>query len=84
MPRREAKVAMLGAMYGATAGDGGRLMPALTRAAASTTAMARGNARVSAGISRPPSPAVAPYMAPSMATFASARVATAPLATMPS
>jgi DNA polymerase-1 len=30
--RGEAKVAMLGAMYGATAGDGGRLMPALTRA----------------------------------------------------
>ena len=30
--RAEAKVAMLGAMYGATAGDGGRLMPALTRA----------------------------------------------------
>ncbi|BDZ50852.1 bifunctional 3'-5' exonuclease/DNA polymerase [Frondihabitans sucicola] len=30
--RAEAKVAMLGAMYGATQGDGGRLMPRLTRA----------------------------------------------------
>ncbi|HEU4807432.1 MAG TPA: bifunctional 3'-5' exonuclease/DNA polymerase, partial [Homoserinimonas sp.] len=30
--RDEAKVAMLGAMYGATTGDSGRLMPALTRA----------------------------------------------------
>ncbi|ROQ41159.1 DNA polymerase-1 [Frondihabitans sp. PhB188] len=30
--RAEAKVAMLGAMYGATSGDGGRLMPRLTRA----------------------------------------------------
>jgi DNA polymerase-1 len=30
--RDEAKVAMLGAMYGATAGESGRLMPALTRA----------------------------------------------------
>ena len=30
--RDEAKVAMLGAMYGATTGESGRLMPALTRA----------------------------------------------------
>lgn len=30
--RDQAKVAMLGAMYGATTGDSGRLMPALTRA----------------------------------------------------
>lgn len=30
--RDEAKLAMLGAMYGATSGDSGRLMPALTRA----------------------------------------------------
>ena len=30
--RDQAKVAMLGAMYGATTGEGGRLMPALTRA----------------------------------------------------
>lgn len=30
--RAEAKVAMLGAMYGATTGDSGRLMPALARA----------------------------------------------------
>lgn len=29
--RDEAKAAMLGAMYGATSGEGGRLMPALTR-----------------------------------------------------
>ena len=30
--RGEAKIAMLGAMYGATSGESGRLMPALTRA----------------------------------------------------
>ena len=54
------------------------------RAAASTRAIACGNALVSAGISRPLSPDVAPYMAPSIAIFACARVLTAPLATIPS
>ncbi|GAB3606266.1 bifunctional 3'-5' exonuclease/DNA polymerase [Conyzicola nivalis] len=43
--RAEAKVAMLGAMYGATAGDGGRLMPALTRAFPQAIAMVEGAAR---------------------------------------
>jgi DNA polymerase-1 len=43
--RAEAKVAMLGAMYGATAGDGGRLMPALTRAFPAAIAMVEDAAR---------------------------------------
>ncbi|WP_411700005.1 bifunctional 3'-5' exonuclease/DNA polymerase [Conyzicola sp.] len=43
--RAEAKVAMLGAMYGATAGDGGRLMPALTRAFPKAIAMVEDAAR---------------------------------------
>ena len=43
--RAEAKVAMLGAMYGATAGDGGRLMPALTRAFPQAIAMVEAAAR---------------------------------------
>jgi len=43
--RAEAKVAMLGAMYGATAGDGGRLMPALTRAFPQAIAMVEDAAR---------------------------------------
>jgi DNA polymerase-1 len=43
--RAEAKVAMLGAMYGATAGDGGRLMPALTRAFPDAIAMVEDAAR---------------------------------------
>ena len=44
--RAEAKVAMLGAMYGATAGDGGRLMPALTRAFPRAIAVVEAAARV--------------------------------------
>jgi DNA polymerase-1 len=43
--RAEAKVAMLGAMYGATAGEGGRLMPALTRAFPDAIAMVEAAAR---------------------------------------
>jgi DNA polymerase-1 len=43
--RAEAKVAMLGAMYGATAGEGGRLMPALTRAFPQAIAMVEAAAR---------------------------------------
>jgi DNA polymerase-1 len=43
--RAEAKVAMLGAMYGATAGDGGRLMPALTRAFPQAIAVVEAAAR---------------------------------------
>jgi len=43
--RAEAKVAMLGAMYGATAGEGGRLMPALTRAFPQAIAMVEDAAR---------------------------------------
>jgi DNA polymerase-1 len=43
--RAEAKVAMLGAMYGATAGEGGRLMPALTRAFPNAIAMVEAAAR---------------------------------------
>jgi DNA polymerase-1 len=43
--RAEAKVAMLGAMYGATAGQGGQLMPALTRAFPQAIAMVEAAAR---------------------------------------
>ncbi|MCU1424714.1 MAG: polymerase [Microbacteriaceae bacterium] len=43
--RAQAKVAMLGAMYGATAGEGGRLMPALTRAFPQAIAMVEAAAR---------------------------------------
>jgi len=43
--RAEAKVAMLGAMYGATAGEGGRLMPALTRAFPQAIALVEAAAR---------------------------------------
>ena len=53
------------------------------RAASSTSAIARGNVRRSRGTSRPLSPVVAPYIAPSIAIFASERVATAPVSTMP-
>ncbi|AMM21004.1 bifunctional 3'-5' exonuclease/DNA polymerase [Frondihabitans sp. PAMC 28766] len=44
--RAEAKVAMLGAMYGATQGDGGRLMPRLTRAFPRAIALVEAAARV--------------------------------------
>jgi DNA polymerase-1 len=44
--RAEAKVAMLGAMYGATSGDGGRLMPALTRAFPRAIAVVEAAARI--------------------------------------
>lgn len=44
--RAEAKVAMLGAMYGATQGDGGRLMPRLTRAFPRAIAFVEEAARV--------------------------------------
>jgi DNA polymerase-1 len=44
--RAEAKVAMLGAMYGATQGDGGRLMPRLTRAFPRAIALVEDAARV--------------------------------------
>ena len=44
--RAEAKVAMLGAMYGATSGDGGRLMPALTRTFPRAIAVVEAAARV--------------------------------------
>ncbi|HEV7950451.1 MAG TPA: bifunctional 3'-5' exonuclease/DNA polymerase [Glaciihabitans sp.] len=44
--RAEAKVAMLGAMYGATSGDGGRLMPRLTRAFPQAIAVVEAAARV--------------------------------------
>lgn len=44
--RAEAKVAMLGAMYGATQGDGGRLMPRLTRAFPRAIALVEEAARV--------------------------------------
>jgi DNA polymerase-1 len=43
--RAEAKVAMLGAMYGATTGESGRLMPALTRAFPQAIAMVEAAAR---------------------------------------
>jgi len=43
--RAEAKVAMLGAMYGATSGDGGRLMPRLARAFPRAIAMVEAAAR---------------------------------------
>ncbi|WP_213814599.1 bifunctional 3'-5' exonuclease/DNA polymerase [Glaciihabitans sp. dw_435] len=43
--RAEAKVAMLGAMYGATSGEGGRLMPRLTRAFPRAIAMVEAAAR---------------------------------------
>jgi DNA polymerase-1 len=43
--RSEAKVAMLGAMYGATSGDGGRLMPRLTRAFPRAIALVEAAAR---------------------------------------
>jgi DNA polymerase I len=43
--RAEAKVAMLGAMYGGTTGDSGRLMPALTRAFPDAIAMVEAAAR---------------------------------------
>ncbi|RKR73969.1 bifunctional 3'-5' exonuclease/DNA polymerase [Frondihabitans australicus] len=43
--RAEAKVAMLGAMYGATQGDGGRLMPRLTRAFPKAIALVEAAAR---------------------------------------
>lgn len=43
--RAEAKVAMLGAMYGATSGDGGRLMPRLARAFPKAIAMVEAAAR---------------------------------------
>src|SRR4051794_19734302 len=53
------------------------------RAASSTRPIARGYRRASRGIMRPLSPRVPPYIAPSIPTLASARVATAPPATMP-
>jgi len=43
--RAEAKVAMLGAMYGATSGDGGRLMPRLARAFPKAIALVEAAAR---------------------------------------
>jgi DNA polymerase-1 len=43
--RAEAKVAMLGAMYGATSGDGGRLMPRLARAFPRAIALVESAAR---------------------------------------
>jgi DNA polymerase I len=43
--RAEAKIAMLGAMYGGTTGDSGRLMPALTRAFPTAIAMVEAAAR---------------------------------------
>ncbi|MCU1508547.1 MAG: polymerase [Glaciihabitans sp.] len=43
--RAEAKVAMLGAMYGATSGDGGRLMPRLAKAFPAAIAMVEAAAR---------------------------------------
>ena len=43
--RDQAKVAMLGAMYGATTGDSGRLMPALTRAFPRAIALVEAAAR---------------------------------------
>jgi DNA polymerase-1 len=43
--RAEAKIAMLGAMYGATTGESGRLMPALTRAFPQAIAMVEAAAR---------------------------------------
>jgi DNA polymerase I len=43
--REHAKVALLGAMYGATQGDGGRLMPQLTRAYPRAIAMVEDAAR---------------------------------------
>jgi len=43
--RAEAKVAMLGAMYGATSGESGRLMPALTRAFPQAIALVESAAR---------------------------------------
>lgn len=64
--RAEAKVAMLGAMYGATQGDGGRLMPRLTRAFPRAIALVEDAARVGeAGeSSRPSSVAPRPLRAP--------------------
>lgn len=47
--RAEAKVAMLGAMYGATSGDGGRLMPRLTRAFPKAIKLVEDAARVGEG-----------------------------------
>jgi DNA polymerase-1 len=44
--RAEAKVAMLGAMYGATQGDGGRLLPRLARALPRAIALVEEAARV--------------------------------------
>ena len=43
--RAEAKIAMLGAMYGATSGESGRLMPALTRAFPQAIALVESAAR---------------------------------------
>ncbi len=43
--RDQAKVAMLGAMYGATTGESGRLMPALTRAYPKAIGLVEGAAR---------------------------------------
>jgi len=43
--RAEAKVAMLGAMYGATSGDGGRLMPRLAKAFPQAIAVVEAAAR---------------------------------------
>jgi DNA polymerase-1 len=43
--RAEAKLALLGAMYGATSGESGRLLPALTRAFPSAIAMVEAAAR---------------------------------------
>ena len=43
--RAEAKIAMLGAMYGATTGESGRLMPALTRAFPKAIALVEAAAR---------------------------------------
>lgn len=43
--RAEAKIAMLGAMYGATSGESGRLMPALTRAFPQAIALVEAAAR---------------------------------------
>ena len=43
--RAQAKIAMLGAMYGATSGESGRLMPALTRAFPQAIALVEAAAR---------------------------------------
>ncbi|GAA1641992.1 bifunctional 3'-5' exonuclease/DNA polymerase [Microbacterium flavum] len=47
--RQEAKIAMLGAMYGATTGDSGRLVPALRRAYPRAMGLVDDAARVGAG-----------------------------------